>query len=179
MGNITGKDELLKLLRSGKIEEFNTGRSYEDSIDLTEIDLKECLLSGVNFSKIDLSGSDLSQCELHNVNFSESNLSAVNFTLAEIENTDFSDANMEGALLTSCCIANCDFTATELNGANLCSTDFTATDLSLCENLMHTTYNKNTIWPSDECLPDDFDPEYDQSFAELEDEDDFSENLSY
>ncbi len=181
MGNLTNKEELFKLLKADLIEEFNENRSYDDGIiDLTEIDLKECVLCGANLCKVDLTGSDLSESDLNSVNFSESDLSTVNFSHATINDSNFSEAVLEGTIFISACIVNCDFTSAEFNGANICSADFTGTDLSLCENLMHTAYNKNTVWPLDECLPDDFDPEYDQSFAELEDDQEFIEDqLSY
>lgn len=180
MGNITNKDELLKLLRSGAVEDFNESRSYgEELLDLTEIDLKECVLTGANLEKADMSGSDLIEAELTEVNFNGSDLSAANFSHATLTDCCFSDTVLEGSILNCASIINCDFTAAEFNGANICGTDLTGSDLSLCENLMHTAYNKNTVWPSDECLPDDFDPEYDSSFAELEDEPEFTEDLSY
>lgn len=180
MGNITNKDELLKLLRSGSIEEFNENRSYDvELLDLTEADLKESVLTGANLEKVDLSGSDLTEAELFEVDFNGSDLSAANFSHATLNDCSFADAVLEGAILNCASILNCDFTAAEFNGANICGTDLTGSDLSLCENLMHTAYNKNTVWPTDECLPDDFDPEYDSSFAELEDEPEFTEDLSY
>lgn len=180
MANITSKDELIKLLRAGLFEKFNESRSYGDEIlDLTEIDLKESALSGVNMDKADLSGSDLSETELTNVNFGGSDLSAVIFSHSTIIDCAFSDTVLEGSIFNRTSLINCDFTAAEFNGANICGADFTGSDLSLCENLMHTAYNRNTVWPSDECLPDEFDPEYDSSFAELEDEPEFTEDISY
>lgn len=175
MGNSTNKDELLKLLRKGLIQEFNESRSYDEELDLTEIELKEVALEGANLSKADLTGSDFSETELNEVNFSGSNLNSVNFSQSTINDSNFSETVLEGSIFTRTSITNSDFTAAEFNGANICGANFTGSDLSLSENLMHTTYNKNTVWPSDELLPDDFDPEYDQSFAELEDDDDFSE----
>jgi len=180
MGNITNKDELLKFLRSGSIEKFNENRSYdEELLNLTELDFKDASVLGANLSKVDLSGSDLSETELNNVDFSGSDLSAVIFSHSTITDCSFSDTILEGSIFNRSSLINCDFTAAEFNGANLCGADLTGSDLSLCENLMHTAYNKNTVWPSDECLPDDFDPEYDSSFAELEDEPEFTEDLSY
>ena len=180
MGNLTNKDELLKLLRAGLFEKFNESRFYGDDIlDLTEIDLKESVINGANLDKADLSGSDLSEAELTNVNFGGSDLSTVIFSHSTINDCIFSDTVLEGSIFNSSLLINCDFTAAEFNGANICGADFTGSDLSLCENLMHTAYNRNTVWPSDECLPDDFEPEYDSSFAELEDEPAFTEDISY
>lgn len=180
MGNIANKDELLKLLRAGLFEKFNEERSYDEKpLDLTEIDLKEFVINGVNFGKVDLSGSDLSETELNEVNFGESDLSTVNFSHATITDCSFAEAILEGSIFNKASLINCDFTAAEFNGANICGADLTGSDLSLCENLMHTTYNKNTVWPSDECLPDDFNPEYDSSFAELEEDTGFTEDFSY
>jgi len=180
MSNTTNKDELLKLLKAGLFEKFNESRSYDDELlDLTEIDLKDTVINGVNFDKADLSGSDLSEAELNNVNFSGSDLSTVIFSHSTMTDCGFSDTVLEGSIFNCASLINCDFTAAEFNGANICGADLTGSDLSLCENLMHTAYNKNTVWPSDECLPDEFDPEYDSSFAELEDDPEFTEDLSY
>ena len=180
MGNLTNKDELLKLLRAGLFEKFNESRFYdEELLDLTEIDLKESVINGANFDKVDLSGSDISDAELNDVSFNGSDLSTVNFSHAIITDCNFSDTVLEGSIFTGASLINCDFTAAEFNGANICGADLTGSDLSLSENLMNTTYNKNTVWPSDEFLPDEFDPEYDSSFAELEDEPEFTEDLSY
>jgi len=180
MSNITTKDELLKLLKTGLFEKFNESRSYHDELlDLTEIDLKDTFINGANFDKTDLSGSDLSETELNNVNFSGSDLSAVIFSHSTITDCGFSDTVLEGSIFNRASLINCDFTAAEFNGANICGADLTGSDLSLCANLMNTTYNKNTVWPSDECLPDEFDPEYDSSFSELEDDSEFKEDLSY
>jgi uncharacterized protein YjbI with pentapeptide repeats len=177
MGNTTNKDELLKLLRSGLVEKFNDNRSYdEELLNLTELDFKDSDVHGANFCKVDLSGSDLSETELNQVDFSGSDLSSVNFSNATIIDCSFLDTILEGSIFNRASLINCDFTSAEFNGANICGADLTGSDLSLCENLMHTAYNKNTVWPSDECLPDDFDPEYDQSFSELEDEPEFTED---
>lgn len=177
MGNTTNKDELLKLLVKGKIDEFNESRAYDaPPLDLTELDFKDIEIEGANLSKADLSGSDFSEASLNNVNFSESNLSSVNFSHATVNSCCFSDTILEGSILSSASLIDCDFTAAELNGANICGTDLTDSDLSLCQNLMQTSYNKETVWPSDECLPEDFDPEYDSSFAELEDDTGFAED---
>lgn len=180
MGSLTNKEELLKFLRMGLFEEFNESRSYgEELLNLTELDFKDADVHGANLSKVDLSGSDLSETELNNVDFSGSDLSSVNFSNATITDCGYSDTILEGSVFNRALLINCDFTAAEFNGANICGADFTGSDLSLCENLMHTAYDKNTVWPIDECLPDEFDPEYDKSFSELEDEPEFSEDLSY
>lgn len=177
MSNPTKKDELLKLLKTGLIEKFNESRSYdEELLNLTELDFKDAGIQGANLSKVDLSGSDLSETELNNIDFSGSDLSSVNFSQAIATDCNFSDTILEGSIFNRASLINCDFTAAEFNGANICGSDLTGSDLSLCENLMHTAYNKNTVWPSDECLPDDFDPEYDSSFAELEDDTEFAED---
>ena len=178
MGNIKDKDDLLKLLKNGSVEEFNGNRPYnnEDLLDLTESDLKDISLEGANLSRIDLTGSDFSEAELTNINFSESNLSSVNFSHASINGCCFSDAILEGATLSCSSLVCCDFTAAEFNGANICGTNLTDSDLSLCENLMQTSYDRDTVWTSDELLPDDFDPEYDSTFAELEDDNEFTED---
>lgn len=178
MGELTSKDELVQLLRNGLIDEFNSTRPYENNknIDLTEIDLKDIRISGANLSKIDLSGTDLSKAELEGIDFKESDLSSVNFSHSSINEVNFSEVVLEGSFFNHASVQNSDFTACDFNGINICGADLTGTDLSLCKNLMQSVYDGETIWPNDELLPEDFDPMYDMSFAEMEESEDFSED---
>jgi len=178
MDQSVNKDELVHLLRNGLIDEFNNKRPYEEGnlLNLSEIDLKDIKISGANLTQADLTGSDLSKCEIEETDFRKSDLNSVNFSYSVITDSNFSDAIIEGSLFNNANIQNSDFTTVDFNGINICSTDLTGTDLSLSKNLMQSMYDGETIWPDDDLLPEDFDPQYEVSFAELEEADDYSED---
>lgn len=178
MGQSTNKDELVQFLRNGLAEEFNQARACEDGVklDLIEIDLRDVKLTGVNLSKADITGSDFSKAEIEESNFSESDLTSVNFSHSTIVNTDFSNIVLEGSLFSYANIQDCDFEAADFNGVNICGADLSGTDLSLTKNLMQSVYDGETVWPDDDLLPDDFEPEEDLSFAELEEAKEFPED---
>lgn len=167
------KEELLQLLLDRSLDEFNNCISSSDTIvDLTEIDLRGRDLLGVNFSKVDLSGSDLSDCDLIGTNFSESDLSAVNFSGSIIKNADFSSANLLGAKFINANLLNSDFADADMSGADFTEADLTDAELSCSINLSETIYNKYTVWPDAERLPEDFDADYEEDLATMNEEED-------
>ena len=178
MDQSVNKDELVHLLRNGLIDEFNSKRFYDEDtlLDLSEIDLKDIKISGANLSHVDLTGSDLSKCEIEETDFGKSDLNSVNFSYSVIVDSNFSDVILEGSLFNNANIQNSDFSATDFNGINICGVDLTGTDLSLSKNLMQSMYDGETIWPDDDLLPEDFDPQYEVSFAEMEESDGYSED---
>ncbi len=177
MSQLMNKDELVQLLKIGNIKKFNESRSYCENIfvDLTEIDLSNTKISGADLSRVDLSGSDLSKSEIENIDFSRSDLSSVNFSHSTIADSAFIEAIIEGSLLHNASIISVDFAEVDFNGVNVCGTDFTGADLSLSRNLMQSVYDADTIWPDEDFLPDEFDPEDDVSIAELEDAENYME----
>lgn len=178
MGELKTKDELVHLLRSGLIDEFNDSRPFDNDnkLDLTEIDLGNARITGANLSRVDLSGSDFCKAELENIDFKESDLSSANFSHSTMTEVNFAEAVLEGSLFNHAAIEKSDFTACDMNGVNICGTDLTGTDLSLCKNLMQSVYDGETVWPDDDQLPEDFDPMYEMSFAEMEETEGFSED---
>ncbi len=174
MENITDKEILLNLLKENKIDEFNNARAYSNEIllNLTELDFSSMKLTNVNLSKTDLSSSDFNEAELLNIDFSESDLSSSNFTHSKITESNFTEGILEGAILNHAVIKKCEFAATDLNGAHFCETNLSNSDLSTSENIQQSIHNSETVWPTAENLPDDFEPETDEkSIAELEDDD--------
>ena len=171
MSESISKDDLVQLLRNGEIEKFNSIRPYHDdiSLDLTEIDLNDMKLSGANLSKVDLSGSDFSKSDIEKINFSDSDLSSVNFSHTTIAESNFINAIFEGSLLTSINVISGDFTEVDFNGVNICGANLTGADLGLCKNLMQSVYDTDTLWPDNDFLPDEFEPDNNMSFAEMED----------
>ena len=172
------KDELVRLLRDGLVDEFNQARPYlpDIKLDLCECDFRDIKISGADLTKVDLSGCDFSKSEIENADFKESDLSSVNFSHSTISESNFSEVMLEGSFFNHSVLVKNDFSATDLTGINICGADLTGTDLSLCKNLMQSLYDGETIWPDDELLPEDFDPQYEMSFAELEEESDFNED---
>ncbi len=177
MSQQINKDELVQLLRIGNIERFNESRPYHESdfLDLTEIDLSNIKILGANFSKTDLSGSDFSQSEIEDIDFSGSDLSSVNFSHSTITGSNFVETSIEGSLFNNAGIISGDFSEVNFNGVNICGTDFTGVDLSLSINLMQSIYDADTVWPDEDYLPEDFEPEEDISIAELEDAEGYME----
>ncbi|HSA07741.1 MAG TPA: pentapeptide repeat-containing protein [Candidatus Gastranaerophilales bacterium] len=177
MSELLNKDELTQLLRNGDIEKFNKLRPYDEIKfpDFTEIDLSNVKICGVNLSNVDLSGSDLSKSEIESVNFNNSDLSAVNFTRTTITESNFAETIMEGSLLNNANIISGDFMEVDFNGINISGADLTGADLTLSINLMMSVYDADTIWPESDMLPDDFEPQDDMSFADLEDSEEFLE----
>ncbi len=72
------KEELVILLRDGKIEEFNRVRPYP-SLDLSRVNLSGVNLSMVNLSRTNLSETNLARTNLLGSDFSESDLTLTNF----------------------------------------------------------------------------------------------------
>lgn len=178
MGQSISKDELVQLLRNGLAEDFNQARTYESGakLDLSEIDLKDIKISGANFSYADLTGSDFSKAEIEECNFSNSDLTSANFSHATITDTDFSEVVLEGAFFSYSNLYECNFELVDFNGVNICGADITSTDLSLSKNLMQSVYDGETVWPDEDLLPENFEPEEDMSFAEMEEADEYPQD---
>lgn len=165
------KDELVQLLRNGDIDEFNESRIQTD-LDLSEIDLAGCSISGANLADTDLTGSDFSECDLTGVNFSDSDLSSVIFSRATIKESNFSNTILTGTKFANADIAGCDFTEADMVGADMIEADLSNADLSLTINLSQCIFDSFTVWPDSDSLPDDFDPEYIEDLSSLRDDDD-------
>ncbi|HEY7777090.1 MAG TPA: P-loop NTPase fold protein [Nitrososphaeraceae archaeon] len=105
----------IKLLQSGKINEFNDKRANEFKIlsmreaDLRDADLRDADLMGAN-----LSGSDIDGADLMGANLSGADLMGANLSGARLVGTNLGGADMVGARLWG---AN--LVSTRLWGANL------------------------------------------------------------
>ena len=82
-------DPLFRLLRDGKIEDFN-----RQKVTGITIDLKNCDFRGVDFKGIDVNGLDLSGCY---------------FRQADLRGVDFSNCNLEGASINGAKISGAYF----------------------------------------------------------------------
>jgi plastocyanin len=101
------KEKLIKLLREGKISEFNQIR-YKSGMQPLD-------LSGANLSDLDLSEVDLSSTNLSKVNFARSRLERASLMSSDLSGADFSEANLKLARLFYANISS----ATNLSKTNL------------------------------------------------------------
>ena len=102
--------EAIKLLQSGKINEFNDKRANEfKSLSMRDADLRDADLMGAN-----LSGSDIDGADLMGTNLS---------------GADLMDANLSGARLVGTNLGGADLVGARLWGANLVGTRLWGTNL--------------------------------------------------
>ena len=107
--------EAIKLLQSGKINEFNDKRASEFKIlsmreaDLRDADLRDADLMGANLSGSDIDGADLMGANLSGADLMGANLSGARLVGANLGGADLVGARLWGANLVS----------TRLWGANL------------------------------------------------------------
>ena len=102
--------EAVRLLQSGKINEFNDKRAIEFKIlSLRDADLRDADLMGANLSRSDLDGADLMGANLSGSDLMGANLSGARLVGTNLGGVDLADARLWGANLVS----------TRLWGANL------------------------------------------------------------
>jgi uncharacterized protein YjbI with pentapeptide repeats len=81
-------EELYKLLREGKIEEFNKRRERGESCDL----------SGADFRGVDLSGMNADGLDMRNCYFRMCNLRGIDFSSTQLEGASIHGAQISGVL---------------------------------------------------------------------------------
>ena len=102
--------EAVKLLQSGKINEFNDKRAIEFKIlTMRDADLRDADLMGANLSNCDLDGADLMGANLSGADLMGANLSGARLVGTNLGGADLVGARLWGANLVS----------TRLWGANL------------------------------------------------------------
>ncbi|MDD3594506.1 MAG: pentapeptide repeat-containing protein [Candidatus Gastranaerophilales bacterium] len=171
-------ENIIELLKQGKFDEFNA--EIKNNVeDLTESDLSGMELSGVSFYGHDLSGSDFSETTLDNVNFEGTDLSSATFARAHLTTVAFNGAVLNGTKFNNAQIYSCDFTDADMSGADFSESDLSDSDLSLSLNLNKCTFDKFTIWPDADNLPSDFDTDYQDDLASLNEDDDYNNNEDY
>ena len=84
-------DELYRLLREGKIDEFNSRKASGESCDLKSADFRSVDLTGV-----DANGLDLSHCY-----FRMSNLRGIDFSNTRLEGASIHGAQISGVFFPS------------------------------------------------------------------------------
>lgn len=177
------KEELFELLSTHKVSEFNEYRQSvtNQQLDLAEMDLRGTELTKIDLSNVDLTGSDLSECDLTDSNFSKSDLTSVNFSGSIIKNADFSFAVLSGSKFNGANVAGSDFAESDLGGTDFSEADLTDAELGYSLNLTESIFNKYTVWPEPENLPDDFDTSFVDDLSSLSDEEDdvYSSDYAY
>lgn len=113
-----------------------------DSIpyELSEVDLSDANLRGLNIYGTDLSDAklvcaDLREAILNNVNFGDADLRGANLSGAIFKNTYFTDANLSrtnlsGAILKGCCFYKANLEDADISNADLSSADLRGTNLN-------------------------------------------------
>ena len=105
--------EAVKLLQSGKINEFNDKRAIEFKIlSMREADLRDA----------DLRDADLRDADLMGANLSGSHLDGADLMGANLSGADLMGANLSGARLVGTNLGGADLVGARLWGANLVST---------------------------------------------------------
>jgi len=162
-------ENLFDLLKKGNVEQFNIEIEQCDE-DLTESDFSTVEADGALFKDHDLSGSNFSEATLSNVSFEGADLSSATFARAELNGVNFNNAVLNGTKFNNANVAYCDFTDADLSGADFSEADLTDSDLSLALNLSQCSFDKYTVWPDSDKLPSDFDADYQEDLASLNDE---------
>jgi uncharacterized protein YjbI with pentapeptide repeats len=83
------QDPMYKLLKEGKIEEFNQRRAGGESCDLRNADLRGADLRDLDARNLDLSGAYLRHADLRGLDLSETNLEGTSISSAKISGTYF------------------------------------------------------------------------------------------
>jgi uncharacterized protein YjbI with pentapeptide repeats len=108
---IPTKEELIALLKSGKIEEFNRVRLARE-IDLAGASLRGANLDGVNLTRANLTGADLNEADLTGACLIRADLNEANLTGADLTGANLTEARLIGANL-----AGANLTGANLHGA--------------------------------------------------------------
>lgn len=82
-------DEMFKLLRVGKISEFNKRRSNGENCDLAGTDLRGCDLRNLEAAGLDMRDCYMRQADLRGIDFSETNLEGASISGAKISGAYF------------------------------------------------------------------------------------------
>ena len=109
----TANYEAVKLLQSGKINEFNDKRAIEFKIlSIREADLRDA----------DLRDADLRDADLRDADLRDADLMGANLSGADLDGADLMGANLSGARLVGTNLGGADLVGARLWGANLIST---------------------------------------------------------
>jgi len=94
-------DELYRLLREGKIDEFNSRKENGETCDLTCADFRSVDLTGLNAEGLDLSNSYFRMSNLRGIDFSNTCLEGASIHGAQISGVFFPAALDANEILLS------------------------------------------------------------------------------
>ena len=156
--------EAVRLLQSGKINEFNDKRAIEFKIlslrdadlrdaDLRDADLRDADLMGANLSRSDLDGADLMGANLSGARLVGTNLSGVdladarlwgaNLVSTRLWGANLRDAHLVGAKLLGANLGGARLEGANLGGARLAGVDLGGADLKHTELTNSIIINPN------------------------------------
>jgi uncharacterized protein YjbI with pentapeptide repeats len=116
------REDLLTMLRRGKVDEFNEVSSRRQHIiDLSGADLSGIRLEGADFRGVTLDGAKLRKAFLAVSDFRGASLRFANLEGADLEGADFSKANLYSAYFTDARMAGA-----SILGADICAAIFPA-----------------------------------------------------
>jgi Uncharacterized low-complexity proteins len=152
--------EAVRLLQSGKINEFNDKRAIEfrnlslrdadlRDADLRDADLRDADLMGANLSRSDLDGADLMGANLSGADLMGANLSGARLVGTNLGGADLADARLWGANLVStrlwgANLRDAHLVGAKLLGANLGGARLAGVDLGGAD-LKHTELTNSII----------------------------------
>jgi uncharacterized protein YjbI with pentapeptide repeats len=134
-------DELLDLLYSGNVAEFNVKREKDRSItlnigagnlqriNLSGINLQGANLQGANLQGANLLGANLYMVTLQYANIQSTNLSGASLFEANLYEANLRKANLQGANLQGANLQGANLQGANLQGANLRFTSFDSAKL--------------------------------------------------
>ena len=94
-------DELYRLLREGKIDEFNSRKENGETCDLTSADFRSVDLTGLNAEGLDLSNCYFRMSNLRGIDFSSTHLEGASIHGAQISGVFFPPALDANEILLS------------------------------------------------------------------------------
>jgi len=94
-------DELYRLLREGKIDEFNERRNNGEACDLSSADFRGVDLTGLNADGLDLSHCYFRMSNLRGLDFTKTNLEGASIHGAQISGVFFPDTLDANEILLS------------------------------------------------------------------------------
>ena len=130
------QDNQLEIIRQGT-DHWNSWRQQHPGVRplLTEADLSEMDLSGVNLSEADLSSAELFESDLSAANLkmtvlTESDLAGATLKRAELYKSDLGEASLIGTDLSDAYLAEANMKDADLRGVSFRGADLTSADLS-------------------------------------------------
>jgi uncharacterized protein YjbI with pentapeptide repeats len=133
-------EDLLELLRDGKIDEFNKIRKQTYIL----LDCHDLNLSGLNLRRVDLHDANIRDAKLE-----DAKLSTANLTKADLRGANLSRAILNGANLSRAILNGANLSRANLSGANLSRADITDAQVVKANfnnaNLRQTSFQRSNL----------------------------------